>query len=699
MSELNIALQKFLLDTENPVLNYELGLEYDKIGQTASAITYYLRASERTSIIEHAYECLLLVGNCFNRQGNRANSVQKTYKQALTLLPNRPEAYLCLAKFFEINNGNSDSYVFADLGLKVANFNLPPLRTNVCNPLTDCYSGLLLEKAICSWGWGKNNETRELFSLLYNQHYDKFNVDYQKIIKNNMVKMKLLKGKIIDCFRFFNERELLELRYHLLKDGVDKFVILEGTKTHSGNSWQPLAKQYVTDLGFPLEKFEFIVVDLPGNDEEIENSEFDIIFRNLSGESRDTYKNSVNARTRERLTIDSFIKILPEYNDDDVFMVSDCDEIIKPEIIDHFSNMVRTYPDRLIKVPLVELQGTANLRLHHADSDQPVKTDNVFFICTKRHFERATPFQMRFNINNPYETVYVTQDGARIEDCGWHFSWMGDANRKKIKIKSTSHYADVMKSSVVENTDSQELQEYIENWKPEKNGLNPSGNTNYILKEYSVKNLPSIIFSNDRIYTYLLGKPTVEQSLFLIDKFSINSLDMKYSQKYLHERCIREPNFNGLSEDSGKEPYKLYSYIAEKINNSIILDIGSYLGNSAIALSKNRSNTVISYDIEDTGVKNIEKENIIWKIMNFMEDNIDYSNVKIILIDIEPHNGIEELKMIEFLKDIGWKGILLLDDIHLNKDMDNFWRSLEFKNKLDVTSVGHYTGTGMIIFK
>jgi SAM-dependent methyltransferase len=195
MSELSDVLNRFVLDSENAELNYQLALLYENLDQTAAAITYYLRAAERTDIQEHAYECLLRVGNCFNKQGNRANTVQKTYKQALSLLPKRPEAYLCLSKFFEINNGNSDAYLFADLGLKFADFNLPPLRTNVCYPLTKCYSGLLLEKAICSWGWGKNNETRELFTALYHQFYYDFNDDYKDLIKNNMKKLGLIKSE------------------------------------------------------------------------------------------------------------------------------------------------------------------------------------------------------------------------------------------------------------------------------------------------------------------------------------------------------------------------------------------------------------------------------------------------------------------------------------------------------------------------
>lgn len=39
---------------------------------------------------------------------------------------------------------------------------------------------------------------------------------------------------VYDCFVFFNELELLELRLEELSDVVDRFVLVEGTKTFRG---------------------------------------------------------------------------------------------------------------------------------------------------------------------------------------------------------------------------------------------------------------------------------------------------------------------------------------------------------------------------------------------------------------------------------------------------------------------------------
>ena len=44
--------------------------------------------------------------------------------------------------------------------------------------------------------------------------------------------------KTYDCFQFFNELDLLEIRLELLYEQVDYFVISESNKTHSNNDKQ-----------------------------------------------------------------------------------------------------------------------------------------------------------------------------------------------------------------------------------------------------------------------------------------------------------------------------------------------------------------------------------------------------------------------------------------------------------------------------
>ena len=69
--------------------------------------------------------------------------------------------------------------------------------------------------------------------------------------------------KIIDCFPYFNEKELLELRIKLLYNKVDKFIITDANKTHKGDSKEFTCKNTLVELGlYPDEKIEIVEVNL-----------------------------------------------------------------------------------------------------------------------------------------------------------------------------------------------------------------------------------------------------------------------------------------------------------------------------------------------------------------------------------------------------------------------------------------------------
>lgn len=145
--------------------------------------------------------------------------------------------------------------------------------------------------------------------------------------------------------------------------------------------------------------------------------------------------------------------------------------------------------------------------------------------------------------------------------------------------------------------------------------------------------------------------------------------------------------------------YQLYAYLSTKFNDSIILDIGTKYGGSALALSYNTSNHVRSYDIKEQGACFIKRDNITWHIKQFTEDDgIDWDNVSIVMLDVGWHTGKEEREMMQWLRDKGWKGILLHDDISpmwlSNHDM---WNEIP-EEKFDLTEIGHMSGTGLVNF-
>jgi hypothetical protein len=148
----------------------------------------------------------------------------------------------------------------------------------------------------------------------------------------------------------------------------------------------------------------------------------------------------------------------------------------------------------------------------------------------------------------------------------------------------------------------------------------------------------------------------------------------------------------------GDSEFKLYSYISKKINNTTILDIGTRFGASALALSDNENNKIITYDIKEySSFQNLKKSNIELKLGDFMLDtSIDYNNVGVIMIDVDPHDGVQEQNMLKFLQEKQWSGILILDDISREyfPAIADFWEQLNYP-KIDLSHVGHFSGTGL----
>lgn len=149
----------------------------------------------------------------------------------------------------------------------------------------------------------------------------------------------------------------------------------------------------------------------------------------------------------------------------------------------------------------------------------------------------------------------------------------------------------------------------------------------------------------------------------------------------------------------GISEYQLYAYLSTKFNDSIILDIGTRYGGSALALSFNESNHVRSYDIEEQGASYIKKDNVTWHIGQFTEDKrIDWDNVSIVMLDVGVHTGKEEREMMQWLRDREWKGILLHDDIGpMWSDNQDMWNEIP-EEKFDLSEIGHMSGTGLVNF-
>lgn len=181
---INKLIYDYIEDPEDYNKNYNLGGYYESIGQTASAVSYYLRAAERSKNNIFQYECLLRSAICFEKQGCRNFTVKGLLLHALSIMPKRPEAYYLLSRFYEKENKDGswqECYTIASIGNSVADLNSEALNTDVG------YSGsyvLLFQKAVSSWWCGLCKESRDLFKELLTSY--NMNEEFKTAVINNL---------------------------------------------------------------------------------------------------------------------------------------------------------------------------------------------------------------------------------------------------------------------------------------------------------------------------------------------------------------------------------------------------------------------------------------------------------------------------------------------------------------------------------
>jgi len=272
--------------------------------------------------------------------------------------------------------------------------------------------------------------------------------------------------RIIDCFPYFNEKELLELRINLLYDHVDKFIICDADRTHSGKPKPFTCNETIDSLGLPKEKIQIVEVELP-----------------LKSSNAWESPNWLRERM-QRDAASSFIE------DDDICFIGDCDEIIDPKYLKYYSSIASQNPNNILRVSLVFLIGKADLRVY--DENGNPREWNVSYFCTKNHLQKYTLSDIREakSMSKPidFADIFVTENGNIVES-GWHFTWMGDINRLKTKCSSFLHYDEF---------------EVSDNYSASINSTDPLGREDHILKSYPLSLLPQKIFDLNRVKNFLL---------------------------------------------------------------------------------------------------------------------------------------------------------------------------------------------------
>ncbi len=205
--------------------------------------------------------------------------------------------------------------------------------------------------------------------------------------------------KLIDCFLFYNELDMLRYRLDYLYDTVDFFVLVESTLTFAGSNKELHYENNKTLFEKYNDKIIHIIVkDLPTKEE------------------------TDNTWVREKMHRNCIQRGLININDNDIIIINDLDEIPDKntlKIIKESKNMEN--------VPYALEQDMYYYNLTCKASNKWYHPKLVNYYTYKNIFNS--------NADNIRSCNYYNIIGKG----GWHFSYFGDINFIKNKIMNFSH--------------------------------------------------------------------------------------------------------------------------------------------------------------------------------------------------------------------------------------------------------------------
>jgi len=296
--------------------------------------------------------------------------------------------------------------------------------------------------------------------------------------------------KIFDCFMYFDEDIVLNLRLNYLKKYVDYFVIVESLFDHKGNKRKP---------HFNLKKFEkfkdkiiYILIDHePKNIKKINKSDSKKLVLN---------KSIMNALRRENYQRNFIVNGLEKAKDQDWIIISDLDEIPNLQ-----NNNLKKCNKKIVFFQQQMFYYKFNLRLK-----------NFFWIgskaCKKKYLrscqwlrnvkDKKYPlwrFDVIFSIKK-YFDIEIFKDG------GWHFSYIKSPKKIEEKLRSYMHHAEYEQNPLGEK----KIKNLVNNRKAIYDLYADSKQSkftgNNILERVDLNKLPNYLKKNNKLYDKWIEK-------------------------------------------------------------------------------------------------------------------------------------------------------------------------------------------------
>jgi len=287
--------------------------------------------------------------------------------------------------------------------------------------------------------------------------------------------------KIFDCFMYFDEEVVLDLRLNTLNEFVDYFVIVESIFTHKGDK---------RELRFDHKKFEkykdkiiYLVYE-----EQPEG------LVKIKDQNSDHGGYIINALIRENGQRNFISKGLSLADDEDFVLISDVDEIPNLKSI-NFKN----YQQKIIQFRQEMFYYKFNLKLPNLvwTGTKACKKKNLLSPQWLRNIkDKKYPF---FRLDTYFsKTKYISV--KFIDNGGWHFSNIKSAEEIEHKLKSYLHHRefDINPLNTEEIKNIIDRKQAIYDLKVDKR-VNKIGNGSS-LENYPINKLPLYLQMNKNKY-------------------------------------------------------------------------------------------------------------------------------------------------------------------------------------------------------
>tara|TARA_Y100000996_G_scaffold159170_1_gene122965 strand:+ start:318 stop:1208 length:891 start_codon:yes stop_codon:yes gene_type:complete len=290
--------------------------------------------------------------------------------------------------------------------------------------------------------------------------------------------------KIFDCFMYFDEDLILDLRLNTLNKFIDYFVIVESIYNHKGEKRK---------LKFNIKKFKKFnnkIIYLIHN--QVPN-EIKKIKKNDSENEINT-KYIFNAIFRENSQRNYILKGLSKAKDDDIILISDVDEIpnlkkvnfkkLKNKLI--FFNQEMFYYKFNLKLPNYNWIGTKSCKKKYLKNPQWLRNIK----------DRKYPFYRldTFFSDKKFSNIEIIENG------GWHFTNIKTAEQIRYKLKSYLHHREFEVNPVTKNQIEKLIKNRIAIYDLRLDKRSQKIGQGSKLQKYNLKKLPEYIIDNKKKY-------------------------------------------------------------------------------------------------------------------------------------------------------------------------------------------------------